>query len=225
MNNPEKPNSFIFDMDGTLINSMPFHVKSWLLTLEEIGVQLSKEELAQHNQGIITEVIRSIMSEQISDSKVNSIATRKESLYRQIYRPHLRLMDGAQEFLARSKELGIPLALATNAGWENINFVLDELDLRSYFDVVLGEEDILKGKPDPQIFLLAAQRLGVPPETCIVFEDSRSGIIAVERAGMRCIAITTAMKAAELEKSTAVVRVIDDYTCLQPETILNNATL
>ena len=208
-------------MDGTLIDSMPFHAKTWLLTLEEFGVKLSPEELTQHNHGTITEVIRSIMGEQISGSEVTAIAERKESLYRQLYRPHLRLLDGAGEFLGRSKELGIPLALATNAEWKNINYVLDGLNLGDVFDAVIGKEDIQKGKPDPEIFLLAAKRINVPPERCIVFEDSSTGIQAAERAGMRCIATTTTLKAAELEQLTPVVRVIDDYTNLQPETILD----
>jgi beta-phosphoglucomutase family hydrolase len=221
MNSPHETTGFIFDMDGTLINSMPFHVKSWLLTLEEIGMPLSDEELARHNHGTITEVTRSILGEQASESEVTAVSERKEVIFRQIFRPHLRLLDGAGEFLERSKELGIPLVLATNAEWININYVLDGLNIRDVFDAVIGKEDIQKGKPDPEIFLLAAKLIGIPPERCIVFEDSSSGIQAAERAGMPCIATTTALQAAELEQLKPVVRVIDDYTNLQPETILN----
>jgi beta-phosphoglucomutase len=213
--------AFIFDMDGTIIDSMPFHVKSWLLALDELGIQLSEEELIKHNHGTIGEVIRSIMGEETSQDMVKTIADRKESLYRQTYRPYLSLLDGAEGFLKRTKEIGIPMALATNASWDNIHYVLDGLELNGFFEVVLGNEDIMKGKPDPEIFLLAAQRLGIAPEKCLVFEDSTSGILAAERAGMQTIAVSTSLEEHEFMKKKPVIKVIQNYHNLDPKNIFN----
>jgi len=209
-------------MDGTIINNMPFHVKSWLLALNEYGVQISQEELIRQNHGTIGEVIRSIMGNDTSDHMVKAIAERKEFLYRQNYRPYLKLLDGAEVFLKRSKEIGIPMALATNASWDNIHYVLDGLDINDCFEVVLGNEDIERGKPDPQIFLFAAQRLGIEPEKCLVFEDSTSGILAAERAGMHTIAISTSLEEHELAKKKQVVKVIQNYNNLDPENLFNS---
>jgi beta-phosphoglucomutase family hydrolase len=213
--------AFIFDMDGTIIDNMPFHVKSWLLALHEFGIQINQAELIRHNHGTIGEVIRSIMGNDTSDHIIKAIADRKESLYRQIYRPYLKLLDGADSFLNHSKEIGIPMALATNASWDNINYVLDGLEIYDYFRVVLGNEDIKKGKPDPELFLLAAQRLGIAPEKCLVFEDSTSGILAAERAGMQTIAVSTSLEEHELVKKNSVVKVIQNYHNLDPKNIFN----
>ncbi len=218
---PDSFSAFIFDMDGTIIDSMPFHVKSWLLALDELGIQLSEEELIKHNHGTIGEVIRSIMGEETSQDMVKTIADRKESLYRQTYRPYLSLLDGAEGFLKRTKEIGIPMALATNASWDNIHYVLDGLELNGFFEVVLGNEDIMKGKPDPEIFLLAAQRLGIAPEKCLVFEDSTSGILAAERAGMQTIAVSTSLEEHEFMKKKPVIKVIQNYHNLDPKNIFN----
>ena len=212
--------AFIFDMDGTIVDSMPFHMQSWLQTLAERGIHISAEELERANRGTIDEVIRRIIGDHLSDAQVDKIADRKEALYREIYRPHRRPVGGLEAFLEAAKRLRIPTALATNAGDENIDFVLDGLGVRSNFQVVVSAKDVRLGKPDPEIYQLAAAQLGIPPERCIVFEDSRSGIEAARRAGMKVVAITTSLDANELNRDPTVIQVIEDYTAIRPVVFL-----
>ena len=220
MTNEKASTAFIFDMDGTIVDNMPFHMQSWLHTLAERGVHISTEDLQRSNRGTIDEVIRRIIGEDLSDVQVNEIAVRKEACFREIYRPHLRLIDGLEAFLEEARRLKIPTALATNAGDENINFVLDGLGIRSNFRVVVGAKDVRLGKPNPEIFHIAAARLGIPPDMCIVFEDSRSGIEAAYRAGMKVVAISTSLEPGELKGHPAVIRVIDNYITLHPKSLL-----
>jgi HAD superfamily hydrolase (TIGR01509 family) len=207
-------------MDGTIINSMPFHEQSWLQTLAERGVHISAEELQRANRGTIDEVIRRIMGDGLSDTQVNEIASRKEACFREIYRPHLRLIDGLDAFLEEIGNLDIPTALATNAGDGNISFVLDGLGIHSKFPVVVGAKDVQLGKPDPEIYHITSVRLGVPPERCIVFEDSHSGVEAAYRAKMKVVAITTSLEVGELNGHPAIIRVIDNYTTICPQALL-----
>jgi beta-phosphoglucomutase len=208
--------AFIFDMDGTIIDSMPFHILSWLRLFAELGIHITADEIRRNNRGTIGEVLRRIMGSHLSDAKVAALGGQKEALFRELYRPHLALIAGLEPFLDEAKRLGIPMALATSAGRDNIAFVLDGLAIRSYFDAVVGGDDVEKGKPDPEVLLTAAAMLKMPPERCVVFEDSLSGIEAAHRAGMTVVAITTTLDAQDLRGlSSVVAHVIEDYRSLQ----------
>ena len=104
-------------------------------------------------------------------------------------------MPGLVEFLQQARAAGMRLGVATAANWENVEFVLQGIGLRDAFDTIVTADDITRGKPDPEIFLIAAQRLGVPPERCLVFEDALMGIEAARRAGMDLVALTTSITA------------------------------
>jgi beta-phosphoglucomutase len=213
----QKPRSaFIFDMDGTIVDSMPFHMQSWLKVWAEVSIPITAEDMHRNNRGTIVEVIRRIAGSHLSDAEVIAIAERKEVLFREMFRPHLKLIDGLQRFLDEARHIDVALALATCAGQENIAFVLDGLGIRSYFETVVGEEDVESGKPDPETFLTAAARLGVPPDRCTVFEDSHSGIEAAYHAGMRTVVVATTLDAHDVKGYPTVTHVIDDYTSLHP---------
>ena len=150
--------AFIFDMDGTLVDNMPYHYQSWLDVFAQMGVPMTLERLHQNDRGTVDQILRALLSEEISDAQVVKIAERKEAIYREIYRPHMTPVDGLQRFLNQARRLGIPMALATNARSGNVDYILDGLDLRACFPVVVGDEDVHKGKPDPEGLLLAATR-------------------------------------------------------------------
>lgn len=210
------PIAFIFDMDGTIIDNIRFHLQAWSDFLSSLGVEMTEAELDRHNHGTIGEVLRRICGEHLSEADVLELGERKESRYRELYRPHLRLIAGLPSFLEEAKQLGIPMALATSAAAPNIDFVLDGLGIRSYFQACVGGDDVEFGKPHPETFLKAAQRLGYPPAQCLVFEDTLSGIAAAEQAGMKVIAITTTLPAQAFAELPTVQYATPDFTSLHP---------
>ena len=211
---------FIFDMDGTLVDNMPYHTLSWQQLLAELGVKMTGQEIERRNHGTLPEVIRNILGDQLSEAEVVAIGERKEELYRAIYSPHLQLLVGCQEFLEQANLLCIPMAVATMANRVNVAFVVDGLGIRDYFKIVIGEEDVRQGKPSPEAFYLAAQGLQLPPENCIVFEDSLSGVEAAQRAGMKVVFLSTSLNASNLTASPSILQITEDYEDLSPEKLL-----
>lgn len=183
-----RADAFIFDMDGTLIDNAAFHVKSWQRFFAELDHSLDERQVTEIIAGRTNaEILRIVLGREATEATMVELATRKEELYRQLYGPHLRPVEGAVPFLAQAQRERIPLALATSAGRRNIDFALDGLRLRSFFPVVVGAEDVQRSKPYPEAFLTAAAHLGVAPQHCLVFEDSPAGVEAARRAGMRII--------------------------------------
>ena len=214
---------FIFDMDGTLVDSMPFHTRSWQLLLAERGIQMSAGEIERRNHGILPEVVRKMLGAQLSDAEVTAIGEQKEALFRQIFGPHLQLLPGCRAFLEATRQLDIPMALATMANRVNVDFTLDGLGIRDYFRILVGEEDVQQGKPSPEVFLKAAQGLQRSPEECIVFEDSHSGLRAAQRAGMRVVLINTSLDSPLPGSSAAVLHCAENYLELAPDQFIRNS--
>jgi len=128
-------------------------------------------------------------------------------------------MPGLVEFLQQARAAGMRLGVATAANWENVEFVLRGIGLRDAFDTIVTADDITRGKPDPEIFLIAAQRLGVSPARCLVFEDSLMGIEAARRAGMDSVALTTTISAQKFASLSGVKLSAGDYCMLSPATL------
>lgn len=211
------PIAFIFDMDGTIIDNMAFHVQAWSDFLASQGIQITAAEIDRYNHGTIGEVLRRIWGKPLSDAAVLELGERKESRYRELYRPHLKLIDGLPAFLEQAQQLGIPMALATSAAAPNIDFVLDGLGIRSYFTAWVGGDEVEFGKPHPETFLKAAERLSFDPAQCLVFEDTLSGIAAAQQAGMQAIAITTTLPAQAFAELSPVQQIVPDFTSLHPD--------
>ncbi|WAL58900.1 HAD family hydrolase [Thermocoleostomius sinensis] len=217
--------AFIFDMDGTMIDNMAFHQQAWQQFLTSLGIEMTNEELDRHNHGTITEVLRRICGNHLTDAEVVELGNHKERIYRELYRPHLKLIAGLPAFLEQAKQLGIPMALATSAGKANIDLLLDGLKLRSYFDTAVGGDDVTFGKPHPETFLKAAQQLQRAPTQCLVFEDTLSGVEAAQNAGMKAIAVTTTLPPGAFQAYSSVQQTIEDFTTLQPSSLLKQFTM
>jgi beta-phosphoglucomutase-like phosphatase (HAD superfamily) len=210
-------------MDGTMIDSMPFHFRTWLETFQDLGVDLTMEQLKAANLGVISEVIRRLLGQDTTDEEVMRIATMKEERFKQAFRPHLNLLPGLADFLSRSKSLGIQMAIGTSAMYGNIDYIVDGLNLRGFFDAYAGDEDVQNGKPHPETFLVAAERLNTPAELCVVFEDSRAGLEAARRADMQVVYLATSDPKLEIEDWDHILICIQDYTTITPEEILELA--
>ncbi len=213
--------AFIFDMDGTIVDNMGAHTRVWIDFLAGFGIHLPVEEFHRQASGKTTrQILQQMIGDHITESEIKEYSERKESLYRAIYRPRLKPVRGLENFLRRSKQLGIAMALATSADRTNIDFILDGTGLTFYFKSIVGAEDIVHGKPDPEMFQIAAGRLKVPAGKCVVFEDSLVGMEAARRAGMKAVAITTTLDAQDFQEMPAVIEVVEDYVQLDPEALM-----
>jgi beta-phosphoglucomutase family hydrolase len=207
--------AFIFDMDGTLVDNMEFHSRAWMALFESLGIHLEADEFQRRTAGKTNpEILRKFTGRNLSDDEIQVLSDQKENFYRDLYSPHLKATSGLLTFLEQAQEQHIPMGLATAAGKENIAFVLQGLKLDDFFSAIVGAEDIKKGKPDPEIFIKSANKLHVPPEGCIVFEDSLFGIEAAQRAGMRAVFITTSHQPEELGDQPAIMFSVPDFSTL-----------
>jgi beta-phosphoglucomutase len=210
--------AFVFDMDGTIVDNMAFHTDSWLRFFELRGQTLDADEFFRATAGRQgREIMRSYLGEHLTDDELALLDHEKESLYRELYAPHRKAVDGFDALIAQAKAQGVKLAVGTAAPPANVEFTLDGLDLRRHFDAIVGATDVARGKPHPDVFLKAAELCGVAPEHCIVFEDAPLGVEAARRAGMRCIVLTTTLPASSFAGFDNVIAIVRDFTELRAE--------
>jgi beta-phosphoglucomutase family hydrolase len=211
----EVKRALIFDMDGTIVDNMAFHTQSWITFFERRGRDIDADEFFRTTAGRQgKEIIRSHMGEHLQDEEVATLNHEKESVYRELYAPHLKSVPGFDDLIAQAQSHGIALAVGTAAPPANVAFTLDGLDLRRHFDTVVGATDVPRGKPHPDVFLEAAKRCGAQPEDCIVFEDAPLGVEAARRAGMRCVVITTTLPREAFTEFDNVIAIVDDFSQL-----------
>jgi beta-phosphoglucomutase family hydrolase len=200
--------ALIFDMDGVIVNSNPVHTEAWTRFNLRHGVETTDAMIQRMYGRRNDEIVRDYFGSELSDAEVAARGQAKEAVYREMIadRVEQMLVPGLRPFLERHR--GLPMAVASNAEPENVYFVLDRAGLRPYFRAVVDGHQVHNPKPHPDVYLLAAQLLGVAPERCIVFEDSHSGAAAGTAAGMRVIGLrTTYVNLPE------VVLTIDNFLC------------
>lgn len=207
--------AFIFDMDGTIVDNMAYHTRSWVAFFERRGRQIDPDEFFRKTAGRQgREIMRLYMGEHLTDEEVKLLNEEKEAVYRELYAPHRATITGFDDLIVKAKACEVALAVATSAPNANIDFTLDGLNLRRHFDVVVGAVDVTRGKPEPDAFLLAAERCGAQPENCIVFEDAPIGVEAARRAGMRCVVLTTTLPAEAFAEYENVIHIVSDFSQL-----------
>ena len=189
----------LFDMDGVVVDNLPYHVDAWLLFCERHGIPLTREIFYSVLNGMNSkDTFEWFYKREMSGDEIRVLEEEKELIYREFYGPHRKAAPGLEGFLKEIRAQGIKTALATSAGQGNIDFTLDGIGLRDQFDAIIGGGEVSKGKPDPEIYLRAAGLVGVEPKDCWVIEDSLQGIAAGLSAGMRVVGITTSHSSAEL---------------------------
>jgi len=199
------PRAVLWDMDGVITNTAPFHFEAWRETFGQRGIEFTEEDFRQ-NFGLRNDsIIRGIMGNKVSDEDIKTIAQDKEANFRRRLPRHISPLTGVVQLLKSLKEAGFRIALASSTPKENLNLLTRNLGIDKYFDAIVSEEDVTEGKPSPQPFLLAADRLKVPPSNCVVIEDAIAGVEAAKAAGMKCIAITTTHPRDSLSQADLVV--------------------
>ncbi len=182
----------IFDMDGVLVDSYHAHFESWQRVAAEQGVTYTEEQFARSFGRTSREIIKGTWGlPDPSDEQIRAIDARKEALFREIIGRDFPVMDGARELIDELRRAGFRVAVGSSAPPENVALVLDRLGGPDRFAAVVNGMDVQRGKPDPQVFLLAAARAGVEPHGCVVVEDARPGIEAARRARMASVALVS----------------------------------
>jgi len=205
---------FIFDMNGTMINDMVYHEEAWhkILT-EKLGANLTREQTKEQMYGKNEEMlIRVFGNNKFTLEEMHTLSMEKEKIYQANYFPHLKLIKGLDTFFENAFIENIPMAIGTAAIPFNVDFVLDNLNLRKFFKAIVTADDVAVSKPNPNVFLKCADLLKVKYENCIVFEDSPKGVEAAKNAGMKAVAITTYHSKEEFEQFENVVYTIEDYS-------------
>ena len=235
----EPRKAVIWDMDGVIADTAACHLQAWQRLWAEQGMAFTDEQFRCTFGQRTAEIIRDILGPDVPDEEVCALGERKEAYCRELLRrqvtgsrtptQHLaerartcqvHVLPGVRELLAALEQAAFRQALASSAPLKNVALILETLDIGRYFAAVVSEADVTVGKPDPQIFLLAAARLGVEPRRCLVIEDAVAGVQAATAAGMRCLAVTTTNAGAHLAAADRVVPSLTEVGVAEVEALL-----
>lgn len=216
-----RSHALLFDVDGTLVNNMSAHLEAWKRYLKSLGFNEKEEDIYDKVSGRTTiEVFQMYFGGVLTQEQLLNHYKQKEAIYKDIYAPSIREIPGLTALLKQALRLNLPMAITSAGGIDNIEFVINHLDIAGYFDTIVSGGDVVRGKPDPEIFLIAARRLNVDPCNCLVFEDSQAGLQGAFNAGMKSVAITTSDSREILAQNPAVIKVVDDYHDVDLEILL-----
>lgn len=207
-----KQKAFLFDMNGTMIDDMQYHIVAWHRIMNELGANISMEEMKEECYGKNDELLERSFPGRFTAAEKQEMSLAKEKAYQEEFKPHLQLLPGLSDFLLHCQQHQIALAIGSAAIQYNIDFVLDGLNIRSYFKAIVSADDVTESKPSPETYLKCADQLGIKASDCIVFEDSTKGIESALRANMKAVAISSMHTAAELAAYPNVLLVVKDFT-------------
>ncbi|TAE46547.1 MAG: HAD family phosphatase [Bacteroidetes bacterium] len=207
-------------MDGTMVDNMNVHNRAWQLQLASIGIDMSIEEVKATCHGKNEEIFERLFGDRFTPEQRRQYSREKEERYREVFLHELKLIEGLSAFLEVAHAAGIPMGIGTAAPPENVNFVLDNLPIRSYFKKVVDAGQVQRGKPDPAVFQMVAEGIGVPIHQCLVFEDSPTGAETALRAGCPAIILTTTHDQEEFAHFTHIKAFVSDFTGLNPLELL-----
>lgn len=216
--NHHLPAALIFDMDGVLVQSNPFHLEKWADVLSKHQIAFDPEALPRqvfghHNH----ELFRTFFGEHLTTEEILPLEDELEEDFRRVFEPHAKPLPGLERLVFAAHQAGIPMAVASSALAKNVNFIVDTLNFRPYFQSLTTGDEVKNAKPDPEIYLKAAAKLGVNPSSCVAFEDSYPGIEAAKRARMKCVGIASTYPVEDLQSLTHADRVVADFRAVTLE--------
>lgn len=214
-----KNKAFLFDLNGTIIDDMDFHVKAWSELLNgELQANMNYAAVKAQMYGKNSELLDRVFGVgHFAAERVEELSMQKERLYHAFYKPHMKLIDGLGDFLQKAYHAKIPMAIGTAAIMLNVDFILDNLDIRKYFGAIVSADDVTTSKPDPETFLKGAEMLGVSPQDCIVFEDAPKGVEAAQNAGMKVVCILSALHGKEeFTAYSNIIQFVHSYSEIEP---------
>ncbi len=196
----------IWDLDGVIVDTIPYHSEAWRQLFDKRGKHLAtadfKEIFGRRND----DTLKKFLGKEPSPQELAALSQEKEEYFRlQIMKRNIKPMPGVLELLASLKEAGFHQALVSSAPMENITLLLSSPGVKGYFEAIIASEDVSRGKPDPEGFLLAAKRMNIEERKCVVIEDTIPGIRAAKRAGMKCLAVTGTYERESLAEADMVV--------------------
>ena len=211
----------IWDMDGVIVDTAPYHFNAWQEAFRKKGAKYTAEDFRRNFGQRNDSIIRNILGDGISQSELDTISEEKEMDFRKKVRQNIKPLSGAVELMKLLIEHGFKMALASSAPHENINLQTEGLGISNWFQSIISGEDVTEGKPSPQSFLLAAQRLGAEPKNCVVIEDAMAGVTAAKRAGIRCLAVTNTNPERSLMEADLVVDTLEAVAVSDLEKLLS----
>jgi HAD superfamily hydrolase (TIGR01509 family) len=211
----KKYKAFVFDLNGTMVNDMPYHIKAWHEKIIQLGGTLTLDEMKHQCYGKNDELLERVFPGKYSLEERIKIGNEKEAIYRIEFKPFLKLMDGLDQFLKKADQENIKMAIGSAAIMDNINFVIQNMHIEHYFNAIISANDVKNSKPDPETFLKCAEALSVAPADCLVFEDTPKGVECALNAGMQAVVILGEHEAAEFEQYKNVIQLVRDYQGLE----------
>jgi beta-phosphoglucomutase family hydrolase len=199
----------IFDMDGVIVDTNPTHKASLQLFVRKYGYDLDEEQLRQKIYGRTNKEWLVNLFGQMSPEQIKAYGDEKEALFREMYLPLIKPLEGLRNFLQSLQNQQVPMAIGTSAPRANVDFTLQHTQLTDFFSVILDESHVNHGKPNPEIYLKVAEALHYSPQNCIVFEDSISGVEAGLKAGCKVVGVATTHSHEELSHTHLI---INDFT-------------
>lgn len=207
--------ALIFDLDGVIIDNTPVQARAFQLLFRDLDLQADASELLRRLNGMpATDILKQVFDHPVPEKDLKKYADQREFLYRTLYWDERQPAPGLVAFLTAARAAGLKIGLGSGSASDTLSYILDYLDLRRFFDVVVGADDVEAGKPHPETYVQVAQKLELAPESCLVFEDAILGEQAAYKAGMHCVAVTTTLKDTDFQ---APLLAIKDFAGLAPE--------
>jgi HAD superfamily hydrolase (TIGR01509 family) len=202
---------FLFDLNGTMINDMPYHIEAWHKQLVALGSTISLEETKYQCYGKNDELLERVFPGRFTMEEKIKLGNDKEALYRVEFKPYLKLIDGLEAFLTNASNQNKKMAIGSAAINENINFVIDNMNIRHHFEAIVSANDVLKSKPHPETFLKCAEKLALHPNDCVVFEDTPKGVECALNAGIKTVVILGEHSKEEFVSFPNVIQFVYNY--------------